>query len=128
MRLKSNAHLELKDIAKQFNPVIRGWVNYYGRFSRESLIPLARYINEHLRQWAIQNMIHSGHIVPVLTIGFGKFTKRRPGFLLTGMFFDCTDTSRMSREAQDRICEKLGVKFPRAYSAVIMSNNYQVKR
>jgi len=53
-RLKSMAHLELKDIAKQINPVIRGWINYYGRFSQASLIPLTRYINEHLRLWAIQ--------------------------------------------------------------------------
>ena len=53
-RLKSRAHLELKDIAKQINPVIRGWINYYGRFYQASLIPLTRYINEHLRLWAIQ--------------------------------------------------------------------------
>jgi RNA-directed DNA polymerase len=53
-RLKSRAHLELKDIAKKVNPVIRGWINYYGRFSQASLIPLTRYINEHLRLWAIQ--------------------------------------------------------------------------
>ena len=53
-RLKSMAHLELKDIAKQFNPVIRGWINYYGRFYQSSLMPLTRYINEQLRLWAIQ--------------------------------------------------------------------------
>jgi RNA-directed DNA polymerase len=53
-RLKSLAHLELKDIATRLNPVIRGWINYYRRFYEAALIPLARYINEHLRLWAIQ--------------------------------------------------------------------------
>ena len=53
-RLKSMAHLELADIAAQFNPVIRGWINYYGRFCEEALVPLANHINERLRLWAAQ--------------------------------------------------------------------------
>jgi len=53
-QLKSMAHLELREIAARFNPVIRGWINYYGRFYRAALIPLALHINEHLRLWAAQ--------------------------------------------------------------------------
>jgi hypothetical protein len=54
----------------------------------------------------------SGVIESGLMIGFARCTTRRQSFLLTGVFSECTDTSRMSREAPVRICEKLRVKFP----------------
>ena len=41
----------LEDIAKAFNPVIRGWIQYYGKFNKSSLARLARYINGKLCRW-----------------------------------------------------------------------------
>ena len=35
-----------------FNPVVRGWINYYGRFYKSMLYPLLRRINDHLVRWA----------------------------------------------------------------------------
>jgi RNA-directed DNA polymerase len=32
--------------------VVRGWINYYGRFYRSELRFLAWRINEHLTRWA----------------------------------------------------------------------------
>ncbi len=34
------------------NPVIRGWVNYYGKFYRTELDALLRRINTYLMRWA----------------------------------------------------------------------------
>ncbi len=34
------------------NPIVAGWVNYYGRFYKSMLYPLLRRINEYLLRWA----------------------------------------------------------------------------
>jgi RNA-directed DNA polymerase len=42
----------LADLAQEINPIVRGWINYYGRFYRSRLIWLLRPINEYLARWA----------------------------------------------------------------------------
>lgn len=50
-------HLQLKcdkdlaDLSKMFNPVLRGWANYYGRFRRSALKPLWWHVNAYLVRW-----------------------------------------------------------------------------
>jgi RNA-directed DNA polymerase len=41
----------LAEIARQINPLLRGWINYCGRFSRSALSSLADYVNQKLRSW-----------------------------------------------------------------------------
>ncbi|WP_310016211.1 group II intron maturase-specific domain-containing protein [Brucella pseudogrignonensis] len=41
----------LAEIAKQLNPLLRGWIAYYGRYSRSALSTLADYVNQKLRAW-----------------------------------------------------------------------------
>jgi RNA-directed DNA polymerase len=43
---------DLRHLAEEINPVVRGWVNYYGRFYRSKLTPTLRHINEYLLRWA----------------------------------------------------------------------------
>jgi RNA-directed DNA polymerase len=42
----------IDDISRMFNPVIRGWINYYGRFYKSSLYPVLRHMNRALVHWA----------------------------------------------------------------------------
>jgi RNA-directed DNA polymerase len=42
----------LDDLARMFNSVVQGWVNYYGRFYKSMLYPLLRRLNRHLVRWA----------------------------------------------------------------------------
>ena len=35
-----------------FDPIIRGWIQYYGRFYRSGLYPLRWYLNGVLARWA----------------------------------------------------------------------------
>jgi RNA-directed DNA polymerase len=42
----------LEDLASFTNPVVRGWLNYYGRFYRSKCIQVLRHFNEALGQWA----------------------------------------------------------------------------
>ena len=42
----------LDDLARMFNSIVQGWINYYGRFYKSMLYPFLRRINEHLVRWA----------------------------------------------------------------------------
>jgi RNA-directed DNA polymerase len=44
----------LNDLAMMFNPIIRGWINYYGRFYRSMMIPLLKHLNQRLVLWAMR--------------------------------------------------------------------------
>lgn len=42
----------LEDLARLVNPVVRGWMNYYGRFYRSKCVLVLRHINGALAAWA----------------------------------------------------------------------------
>jgi len=42
----------LEDLARLVNPVVRGWMNYYGRFYRSRCVQILRHLNEALAAWA----------------------------------------------------------------------------
>lgn len=42
----------LEDLAQMFNPVIQGWINYYGRFYKSALYPALRCLDRRLVIWA----------------------------------------------------------------------------
>ena len=42
----------LDDLARMFNSIVQGWINYYGRFYKSMLYPLLRRLNRHLVRWA----------------------------------------------------------------------------
>jgi len=50
MHLKPDKTLE--DLSNMFNPVIRGWVNYYGRFYKSEMYSVLRHMNRALVRWA----------------------------------------------------------------------------
>ncbi len=43
--------LKLEDIAKQINPIIQGWINYYGKFNPRVLKEVLKRINLKLSRW-----------------------------------------------------------------------------
>lgn len=51
-RLHRWVSADLRDLAEMINPVVRGWVNYYGRFYRTKLFPTLSHINGYLIRWA----------------------------------------------------------------------------
>lgn len=50
-RLHRRTAQESSDLARTVNPVVRGWMNYYGRFYRSALYPLFDRINTYLLRW-----------------------------------------------------------------------------
>ena len=51
-RIHLRSGTELEDIASWMNPVVRGWLTYYGRFYRTALNGLRQRINSYLVRWA----------------------------------------------------------------------------
>jgi RNA-directed DNA polymerase len=43
----------IDDLSRMFNPVIRGWLNYYGRYYKSALYPTLRYLDRCLARWAM---------------------------------------------------------------------------
>ena len=50
-RLARKTAFALKDLANLVNPVVRGWMQYYGRYNRHQMYPLLAMINSRIQQW-----------------------------------------------------------------------------
>jgi group II intron reverse transcriptase/maturase len=50
--LRRRSDLSLAEIAHRINPLLRGWINYYGRYAPSALAPFLRYVNLTLLGWA----------------------------------------------------------------------------
>ncbi|WP_455770801.1 group II intron maturase-specific domain-containing protein [Streptomyces canus] len=51
LRLHRRTAQESSDLARTVNPMVRGLMNYYGRFYRSALYPLLDRINTYLLRW-----------------------------------------------------------------------------
>jgi RNA-directed DNA polymerase len=51
-RIHLRTRLDLNGLADWINPVVSGWMTYYGRFYRSQLYPFLRRINAYLMRWA----------------------------------------------------------------------------
>jgi RNA-directed DNA polymerase len=54
LNYRNRTDLSLQDIASKLNPILRGWIAYYGRFQPSALGPLYRYINKSLVAWTMR--------------------------------------------------------------------------
>jgi RNA-directed DNA polymerase len=53
-RLHLRPDKTLTDLARMFNVVLQGWINYYGRFYKSMLYPVFRHLNDLLVRWAMR--------------------------------------------------------------------------
>jgi hypothetical protein len=61
LKLWHQTQLTLQDIARKLNPLLRGWIEYYGRYARSGLYPLFRYLNLRLRAWMMRKFKRFKH-------------------------------------------------------------------
>ena len=52
-RLRRRSDKRINDLARMFNPVIRGWITYYGGYFKSALYPIFRYLDRRLACWAM---------------------------------------------------------------------------
>jgi RNA-directed DNA polymerase len=52
LRIDHHTTMTLTDLARWLNPIVRGWMEYYGAFCRSALSPLLLRVNFYIRRWA----------------------------------------------------------------------------
>jgi len=78
--IRRQTHVSLADIAKQLNPLLRGWIEYYGRYTPSALGPFLRYINQTVRAWVMRKFKRlKGHKTRA-TLFLTRLAVECPGF------------------------------------------------
>jgi RNA-directed DNA polymerase len=54
MRIHRRTDLTLNGLASWLNPIIAGWMNYYGRYYRTAMRPLLERVNFYMRRWTVR--------------------------------------------------------------------------
>jgi len=78
-------HIQLKcdkglgDLSNMFNPVLRGWLNYYGRFYPSALKPLWHSIDDYLVRWLRRKYKRLANGVVRAARMLGRLAERSPG-------------------------------------------------
>lgn len=70
--LRHRTESSMADIARQINPLLRGWIAYYGRYAPSALKPILRYVNQTLRAWVMRKFKRFA----AKTIRAGRFLER----------------------------------------------------
>lgn len=52
--LRHKTNLSIEEIADCFNPILQGWLNYYGQYTRSAMYPICRHFNKTLVAWAMR--------------------------------------------------------------------------
>ena len=54
LNIRHQTQLSLAEIARRLNPLLRGWIEYYGRYAPSALYPLLRSVNQTLVAWVMR--------------------------------------------------------------------------
>jgi len=68
----------IEDLACMINPVVRGWINYYGQFYKSALRPIFNQLNSSLQRWAMRKYKKLRHCKRRAFYWFGRIAKQRP--------------------------------------------------
>ena len=50
----ANCFKSLSDVANQLNPILRRWINYYGKYHKTALCPVFRHVNLSVIRWMMR--------------------------------------------------------------------------
>lgn len=114
-RLHRRTSHTLTDLAQRINPVVRGWMQYYGAFYRSELDPLLRRINAYLVR-LLRMKYRRLRSSRKARACWQRVTSQQPGLSPTGRgkpaSGDQDAKSRMNREIHVRIRGSRGLKCP----------------
>ena len=54
LNIRQLTQRSLDDIARKLNPLLRGWIGYYGRYNRAALEAMLRHVNLTLVGWVMR--------------------------------------------------------------------------
>lgn len=76
--LHNRSDKELGDIARMINPILKGWINYYGKYYKSALCPTFQHINHTLSRWVEKKYKRLKHHNRRAKHWLGKIAKREP--------------------------------------------------
>ena len=86
LNVRHRRELSMVDIARQINPLLRSWIEYYGRYALSALSPLLRYVNQTLRACVMRKFKRAFYPLPcetelslMITPGISLNGKQRSG-------------------------------------------------
>src|SRR5215471_15682236 len=68
----------IEDLSRMFNPIIRGWLQYYGRYYRSALYPTMRELDRDLALWAKRKYKKLHHHLRRATHWIARISRRAP--------------------------------------------------
>lgn len=77
-RLHLHTGLSLEKIAQRINPIVTGWINYYGAYQRSALYPVLRHIDRYLMKWVKRKYKKKGKYFKRARTWLGKVAYHRP--------------------------------------------------
>jgi RNA-directed DNA polymerase len=85
-RLNLQTSRTLEEIAHEVNPIVRGWITYYGAYNRSSLYPILRHIDHHLVKWVKRKYKKRGRYFKRAKNWLGKTAQHRPELFIHWQF------------------------------------------
>jgi RNA-directed DNA polymerase len=77
-RLHLRSDKTLEDLSRMFNPILRGWINYYGQYYRSALYPTFRVLDRTLVRWATRKYKRLRGHQRRATYWLGRIAHREP--------------------------------------------------
>jgi RNA-directed DNA polymerase len=77
--LRRRTHVSMADIARQLNPLLSGWIEYYGRFTRSALGPILRYVNQTIEAWMMRKFKRFRGRKTKAGLVLERLSRERPG-------------------------------------------------
>jgi hypothetical protein len=112
LNLRRQTQLSLEDIARQLNPLLRGWTGYYGRYAPSRLAPLLDYVNQTLAAWARRKFKRFNRSKTLASKFLHSLAKTRGHLRSLAHRVDWI-VCLMGAESHVRFCERLVVKSRR---------------
>ena len=77
-RLHLRSDKTLDDLARMFNPILRGWVQYYGQYYKSALYPTFQVLDRIVVQWAMRKYKKRKGHQRRATHWLGRIARRQP--------------------------------------------------
>lgn len=114
MEVHKRTGCKIDIIAEMLNPMIRGWMNYFGKFNPSAMKDTLQCIERRLVKWAMCKYKHfRGRRRRAEKVALHFERARAKTFCSLGsyIFVLLNDKSRMKGDFHVRFCEKFEVKF-----------------
>lgn len=110
------AGCQIEDIAAEINPVVKGWINYYGKFYKTKLKDFMRTINLKIVKWVRSKYLKVRPSVLKGLHWLKSISDKQPKLFAHWAYGTVPSVgdnrSRMTRECHVRICENFSAEMP----------------